>query len=133
MEVVLSTCSTLLSLVNVDCSQIVQFSHYSVKEFLTSSRFAEKDDTMSRRYYVAMVPAHTVVAQACLGILLHLDKHITIDSLKMFPLAKYAAEHWMKHARFGGLSGNIGGMKQLFEPKKPHLAIWVWIHDPNWF
>ncbi len=42
VEAVLSTCSTLLSLSNVENSQVIQFSHFSVKEFLTSTRFAEK-------------------------------------------------------------------------------------------
>jgi hypothetical protein len=51
-EAVLSTCSTLLSLVNVDDSAVIQFSHFSVKEYLTSPRFAEKCGPISRRYYV---------------------------------------------------------------------------------
>jgi hypothetical protein len=81
LEAVLSTCSTLLSLVHVDNSPVIQFSHFSVKEFLTSSRFAEKRDTISHRYHISMTPAHTLVTQACLGILLHIDESITQDSL----------------------------------------------------
>jgi len=69
-----------------------------VKEFLTSSRFAEKRDIISRHYHVSMTPAHTLVVQACLGILLHLDKDVTRDSLTKFPLAEYAARHWVEHA-----------------------------------
>jgi hypothetical protein len=86
VEAVLSTCSTLLALVNVDDSPVIQFSHFSVKEFLTSSRFAEKGDIISCRYHISPVPAHTLVAQACLGILLHLDKNVTRESLRQFPL-----------------------------------------------
>jgi len=128
---VLSTCSTLLSLVNAGNSQVIQFSHLSVKEFLTSTRFAEKSDTVSRRYHIAMTPAHTIVAQACLSILLHLDEDITRDDLGKFPLVEYAAEHWFEHARFKGVSQNaVEGMKQLFDPCKEHLAVWVWIYDP---
>jgi len=104
IEAVLSTCSTLLSLVNVDGSPVIQFSHFSVKEYLSSSRFAEKRDTISLRYHVSMTSAHTIVVQACLGILLHLDENITRDSLIEFPLAEYAAEHWVGHARFEGVS-----------------------------
>ena len=37
-EAVLSACSSLVAVVNVDGSSIVQFSHFSVKEFLTSDR-----------------------------------------------------------------------------------------------
>jgi len=132
VEAVLSTCSTLLSLVDAEDSQVIQFSHFSVKEFLTSTRFAEKHDTISNRYHVSLTPAHTLVAQACLGILLHLDKGVTRITLRKFPLAKYAGEHWFEHARFEGVSQNaFGGMKQLFDRRKPHLAIWLWIFDPT--
>ena len=88
---VLSACSSLLGVVKVDGSKVIQFSHFSVKEFLTSTRLTESRDTISR-YHVSMTPAHTLVAQVCLGTLLHLDENITSDSLKNFPLAEYAAE-----------------------------------------
>ena len=79
-----------------------------------------------------MTPAHTLVAQTCLGVLLHLDPNITRDSLTTFPLAKYAAEHWFEHARFEGVSQNADeGTKRLFDTMKPHFAIWIWICDPT--
>src|SRR6267142_1077443 len=132
VEAVLSTCSTLLALVNVDGSQIIQFSHFSVKEFLTSSRFAERGDTISRRYHISMTPAHTLVARACLGILLYLDGSSTRDGLDKVPLAEYAAEHWFEHARFKDVSQHTAeGMKELFDESKPHLAVWLWIYDPT--
>src|SRR6266850_1477920 len=133
LQAVMSTCSTLLALVKVKTSQVIQFSHYSVKEFMTSTRFAEKRDTTSCRYHVSMTPAHTVVAQACLGILLHFRDDITKDSLTEFPLAVYAAEHWFEHARFEGVSQYVeDGMKQLFDASRPHFSIWLWIYDPIW-
>ena len=139
VEAVLSTCSTLLSLVNFHNSHVnfhnspvIQFSHFSVKEFLTSSRFAEKGDTISGRYHISMTPAHTLVAQACLGILLHLNGNVTKDSLPKFPLTNYAAEHWFEHARFEGVSQNVDkGMEQLFDQRKPHFAVWLWICGPT--
>jgi hypothetical protein len=130
VEAVLSTCSTLLSVVHVDDFRAIQFSHFSVKEFLTSTRFAEKHDIISRHYYIAITPAHTLVAQACLGILLHLDESVTKDSLEKFPLAEYAAQHWFEHARFEGVAQNVEGIKQLFDPRKPHLSVWLSIYDP---
>ena len=132
VEAVLSTCSTLLSLVSSQDSQLIQFSHFSVKEYLMSARFVEKYDTVSDRYHVSATSAHTLVAQACLGILLYLDEGVTRNALPKFPLAKYAAEHWFEHACFEDVSQNIsGGMKQLFDQRKPHLAIWLWICDPT--
>ena len=132
VDAVMSTCSTLLSLVNAQNSQVIQFSHFSVKEFLTSARFAEKCNTISSRYHVSMTPAHTLVAKTCLGILLHLDEDVTGGTLLKFPLANYAAEHWFEHARFEGVSQNAEeGMSQMFDGRKPHLAVWLWICDPT--
>ena len=132
IEAVLSTCSTLLSVVKSRNSQVVQFAHFSVKEFLTSTRFAEKGDIISRRYHISMTPAHTAITQACLGMLLHLNQNITRDSLTRFPFAKYAAKHWLEHARLEGVSQNAEeGMKQLFDRTKPHLSIWLWLYDPT--
>ncbi|KAH9041212.1 hypothetical protein EDB85DRAFT_1832260, partial [Lactarius pseudohatsudake] len=62
---VLSTCSSLITQVDDGDSQVVQFSHFSVKEFLTSDRLvASKGDAS----YFHIIPehAHTTLAQACL-------------------------------------------------------------------
>ena len=134
IDAVLSTTSSLLAIEDDGLSLVIQFSHFSVKEFLTSTHLAEANDIISRRYYIPMTPAHTVIAQACLSILLHLDINVvTRDSLEKYPLVKYAARHWVDHAQFEGVSGNIeDGMKRLFDPSKSHLAIWVWIYNPEW-
>jgi hypothetical protein len=98
VDAVLSACSSLLAVVDYYGSPFVQFSHFSVKEFLTSARLAGASDIIHRRYHVSMTPAHTLASQVCLGTLLHLDKDvITRDSLKDYPLAEYAAEHWVYH------------------------------------
>ena len=128
---VLSTCSSLLAVVNVGRYPVIQFAHFSVKEYLTSGRLAEAKSTISR-FHVSMTPAHTIVAQACLGVLLHLDENITKDGLEDFPLAEYAAEHWVGHARIENVSSNVhDGMKCLFDAGQRHLSIWVWIYDPE--
>ena len=139
VDAVLSTCSTLLAIVDGGClsnylyvaGKIVEFSHFSVKEFLTSTRLAS--DIITCHYHISMTPAHTLAAQACLGILLHLDEDVaTSDSLDKWPLAEYAAEHWVDHARLEDVSRNVEDvMKQLFDPIKPHLAVCIWIHNPD--
>jgi ankyrin repeat protein len=132
LEAVLSTCSTFLVLVNVGHSSVIQFSHFSVKEFLTSARLGENRDSILCRHHVSMTPAHTFLAQACLAILLHMDENVTEDSLEKFPLVEYAAEHWFEHARFEGVSENAEeAITQLFDGNQPHLAIWIWIYDPR--
>jgi ankyrin repeat protein len=130
---VLSICSTLLVVVKPPWgSPVIQFAHFSVKEYLTSARLAETKDTTSR-FHVSMTPAHTIVAQACLSVLLHLDRNITKDRLKDFPLAEYAAEHWVDHARIENVSSKVlDGLKRLFDPRKRHLSVWVWIYDPEY-
>jgi len=116
-------------MVDVDGSPVIQFAHFSVKEYLTSKRLAEAKHMISR-FYVSMTPAHTVVAQACLAVLLHFDENVTKDDLKDYPLAEYAVEHWVTHAQFEDVSPKVENeMKRLFDPSKHHLAICVWIYD----
>jgi ankyrin repeat protein len=128
---VLSICSSLLAVVKPpDGPPVVHFAHFSVKEYLMSSRLAEAKGTISR-FHVSMTSAHTIVAQACLGVLLHLDKNVTEDSLKNFPLAEYAARHWVGHARFENVSSRVqDGIQRLFDPSKSHHSVWVWVYDP---
>ena len=103
-----------------------------MKDFLTSTRLAETSDIIIRRYHISMTSAHTLAAQACLGILLHLDEDITRDCLHKFPLAEYAARHWLDHARFENVLTTVDhGMKRLFDPNKLHLATWLWMYDPT--
>jgi ankyrin repeat protein len=130
VDAVLSTCRSLLAVVDVDGSRVIQFSHFSVKEFLTSARLAESIDTNTHRYHVSMRSAHTLVARACLGMLLHLDETVTSGILETYPLAEYASLHWLGHARSEDVSANLqGGMKRLFDPSRRHLAVWLWVRD----
>ena len=130
VDAVLSATSCLLAVVDINGSPVVQFSHFSVKEFLASPRLAKANDDILQRYHISITYAHTLAAQACLSILLHLDKNITRGDLERFPLAEYAAEHWVNHARFEDVSRTLGdGMKRLFDPNTYHFSVWVWIHD----
>ena len=125
-----AACSSLIAIVDTGRSRVVQFSHFSVKEFLTSDRLADSSEDVSR-YYVSLGPAQLILAQACLGVLLRLDGGIDVDvadensrsrdtwdedrPMTNFvlprygaqqrlaagsPLARYAAEHWVAHAQF---------------------------------
>ena len=128
---VLSTCASLLTVVGEDDSRVIQFAHFSVKEYLVSTRIGKAKDTVSR-FQVSMTSAHTIVAQACLGTLLHLDESIAKAGLEKYPLAEYAAEHWVGHSRFEEVSGNIqDGMKRLFDPNNRYLSIWLRMYNPH--
>ena len=129
-EAVLSTCSSLISVLDEEGSQIVQFSHFSVKEFLTSSRIADSSADVLR-FRILLEPAHTILAKACLAVLLRLGKLVDEDNVEnKFPLARYAAEHWVDHARFEDVSSHIReGMEDLFDPDRPYFSTWLQVHD----
>jgi len=127
-EFILSACSTLVAIVDVGGEDVVQFSHFSVREYLTSDRIADSERVS--RFQILPKAAHTVLARACLSVLLQLD--YTLDELTImdFPLAYYAAEHWVDHARFEGVSSQIrDGLDILFDENKPHFAGWIWLYD----
>jgi len=112
-----------------DDSRFVQFSHYSVKEFLTSSRLATTSEEVSK-YHIDLEPAHTILAQACLGVLLQIQDDVEGHMPKDHPLARYAAKHWTTHAQFGGVSSRLQkGMECLFDPGKPHFRVWLTLYD----
>ena len=127
-EAVMSACSSLVMIVKNGESRVVQFSHFSVKEFLTANRLAEPIKDVSR-YHIGPEAAHTTLARACLGVLLRLDDRIDRDEIKNFPLARYAAQYWATHALFENASSQIkDGMECLFDADKPHFATWLWIY-----
>jgi ankyrin repeat protein len=108
---------------------VVQFSHFSVKEFLTSSRLASSSEAVSR-YHILLEPAHTLLAQACLGVLLCLDDAVDKTIAKNIPLAQYAAQYWADHARFSEVSSWISeAMEYFFDADKPHWAAWIRVYD----
>ena len=132
-EAVMSACSSLAMIVKDGDSRIVQFSHFSVKEYLTANRLAEPIRDVSR-YHIRLEAAHTILARACLGVLLRLDDQVDCDSIKNFPLAQYAAQYWVTHVRFENTLSRIkDGMESLFDADKPHFATWVWIYDEDQF
>ena len=129
-EAVLSTCSSLITIIPRDDFRVVQFSHFSVKEYLTSSRLARSPHGDISRFRIDLEPAHTIMAQACLATLLRLDEHAGDNNATMSPLIKYAAEHWVDHAQFQKVSSRVrDGMNDLFDISKPHFAPWLQVHD----
>ena len=113
-QALLTSCSSLIAIVESDGSRIVQFSHFSVKEFLTSDRLATSNGDISR-YYIDSEPAHTILAQACLSVLLRLDDRVEeSDIINSSPLARYAAEHWVTHSRDENVSSRLRRSMNIF-------------------
>ena len=122
-DAVLSMCPGLIVVVPDEDRHVVQFSHFSVKEFLTSDRLATSSLDISHLHIIPE-SAHIVVAKACLGILLQStdgdpDPH---DS----PLFGYATWSWVNHARFKKVWTHVeDGIRRMFDPAKPHLRPWL--------
>jgi hypothetical protein len=130
-QAVLSACSSLITV--VEDARVVQFSHFSAKEYLTSDRLATSKIDSSRYHHILLEPSHTIMAQACLSVLLRLDSHVDKDGLKNFPLASYAAEHFGAHAEFENvLAYTLNGIADLLDADKPHFSAWLWVRKSNY-
>jgi ankyrin repeat protein len=126
-QAVLSTCSSLITVVPGRRSPIVQFSHFSVKEFLMSDRLATSKRDISQ-YHISLEDAHTVLAKACLGVLLRVPDFK--NRADRGPLTRYAAEQWVAHAQIENVASRVrDGMEYLFDPDKPYFEAWVQSHD----
>jgi len=133
-QAVLSACSSLIAVVVVENhhSRVVQFSHFSVKEFLISDRLATSTIVAARDCHILLEPSHTIMAQACLSVLLHLDSNINKGRLEEFPLARYASEYFGDHAEFGNVFAHIrDGIDDLLDADKPSFATWLWVRKGN--
>ncbi|KAH9047979.1 ankyrin repeat-containing domain protein [Lactarius deliciosus] len=123
----LSTCPGLITITDSDGSRVVQFSHFSVLEFLTSGRLSTSSENISC-YHILPDDAHTTLAQASLGVLLRLDDGCSRKNAMKIPLAEYAARYWVSHTQVGSvLSRVMLPMKTLFDSTK--FEVWLKIYD----
>ena len=126
-QAILSTCSSLVTVVPNNGSPVVQFSHFSVKEFLMSDRLATLRRDISQ-YHISLDNAHTLLTRASLAVLL-CDPDVNTHS-DSAPLAHYAAEYWVTHAQVKNIASHVrDGMQCLFDPDKPYFEAWVWLHN----
>ena len=133
-EAVFSACSALITIIDDEESKVVQFSHFSVKEYLTSDRLKTSNVGNIRSFYISLEPAHTTLARACLAVLLQLEENIDKERLAAFPLSSYAARNWVDHANFENVASHIqSAMEDLFNTKKLHLLTWIQIHNVDEF
>jgi ankyrin repeat protein len=134
-EFVRSTCSTLVAVVNDNGQKIVQFSHFSVREYLVSDRI--KISGHVPHFHILPRPAHVLLARACLSVLLQLHDRVDRDNIEDFPMALYAAQYWVDHAQFENISSDIQqGIECLFNRNKPFFAAWIRLYnidDPTGF
>ncbi|KAF8473037.1 ankyrin repeat-containing domain protein [Russula ochroleuca] len=66
-----------------------------------------------------------------MGVLLQPDDRVEVNDIgKRSPLVGYAAEHWVIHAQFEGVSSYLRkAMEYLFDLDKPYFAAWRRSHN----
>jgi len=127
-QALFASCSSLIAVVDTGDSRVVQFSHFSVKEYLTSARLATSSQDILG-YHITLKPAHTILAQACVSVLLQLGDHDDVE--KNGPLARYAAQYWVRHAQFEDVVSCIKGVEYLFDLDKSYFAAWRRLYDAD--
>src|SRR5277367_295582 len=110
---------------------IVKLSHLSVKEYLLSQhRVGATGFSISEKL------SHSHIAKTCLAYLLQFNIVVVLtpDIINKYPLAKYAAKHWIMHVHAGGEeSTDVQQQKlitTLFQPRHtvPFIS-WVNMHN----
>ena len=131
-QAVLLACSSLIAIVEHQDSRRVQFSHFSVREFLTSDRLANSELNALRYHHIHLESAHFIMSQVCLGVLFRLDDTMDKETIRGYPLGKYIGESLLEHAEAGNMLSRISdGVDSLFDPDKPHLKILGWLEDAD--
>ena len=133
----LRICSSLVTMVPRErqfwdppgSSEILQFAHFSVREYLESSRIL---DGPAKRYAIQELRSNTFLAESCIIFLLHFDVPQTCtyrdyrDSLyEEYPLVRYAVSNWFVHAERAEEGGNIITLSKVFLRKAYRLPRWV--------
>jgi hypothetical protein len=97
----------------------VRLAHFSVKEYLDSSR------PCIPRYRLTGQEPHDMLAKCCLVYLLRFrgDEWRNPDCESVFPLARYAARHWTRHARTSG----------MLSKQQQHLSVEVFTRNTTAF
>jgi hypothetical protein len=127
-QAVLSTCSSLVTIIGRRSSWIVQFSHFSVKEFLMSDRLSTLTKDVSR-YHITLEDANTLIASACLSTL---RDSVDKNGAAAAPLAQYAARYWVSHAQVENVAQRIrNGMEYLFDSDRPYFSAWLKLYDSD--
>jgi ankyrin repeat protein len=80
------------------------------------------------QYHIPLEPAHTILARACLTVLLQIGEKVCEQRHEALPLASYAARNWVMHAEFEDVASQIqiqNSMECLFSPEEPHFRAWI--------
>ncbi|OAF55629.1 hypothetical protein VC83_07589 [Pseudogymnoascus destructans] len=146
---VLDICMSLVSVVMTETSslsepnrhlstisQTVTLAHYSVQEYLVSTRICHG---RAARYSMQPAACHVYIAKGSIGYLLQFEKELfnrfesAISFQQVYILAQYSAEHWIIHTRNGEEGDNqltYLATKFLSTGDGAYLN-WLRLHDPD--
>src|SRR5271169_5153740 len=110
---------------------MIKLSHMSVKDYLLSQhRIGASGFSIDEKL------AHSFIAKTCLAYLLHLENPdmSRLDIIDKYPLAEYAAEHWIMHVHYGAEESTDVQQEKLimtlFQPLHPAPFLsWVRIYN----
>ncbi|CAH0057757.1 unnamed protein product [Clonostachys solani] len=114
---------------------VVSLSHYSVKEYLVSSRLQE---SAFSGYYASEQESNSFIARSCLFYLTQFNQGKAASDLDFeeWPLLEYAAVEWIKHWDKAGVGKTDVILRQiyekLFQPEGVGAYInWLNIYSPD--
>ncbi|KAG6904272.1 hypothetical protein DXG01_011272, partial [Tephrocybe rancida] len=114
-------CSSLVT----ESEGTIKLSHFSVKEYLLSTR-VENNFSMSEK------TTHSKISEISVAYILQFDSFepLTEARLSSSPLAQYAAEHWIDHAKSGGMDcALLKLILQLFVSETAAFTNWIRINN----
>lgn len=83
---------------NASRTALLQLSHFTVKEFLLSTRLGSHRETSISRFMISEEVSHKTIALCCMAYLLEISKQAKADkSFAEYPLKKYALQYVQKH------------------------------------
>jgi ankyrin repeat protein len=114
---------------------VVSLSHYSVKEYLVSSRLQE---SAFSSYYASEEESNSFIARSCLFYLTQFNQGRVASDLNFqeWPLLEYAAVEWITHWHKAGIMQIDASLRQvykkLFQPEGVGAYVnWLNIYSPD--
>jgi ankyrin repeat domain-containing protein 50 len=107
-------------------SPVVRIAHFSVQEYLESSRIQSSKASV---FALKSLTANIELATICLIYL----RHVQITDLDAFPLATYAAEYWFQHFRTGDEKSDTLNLlaTEFLRFKNDAFENWIRVFDPR--
>jgi ankyrin repeat protein len=136
---ILKICSSLVTVSKTTISDrpykteecyVLTLAHFSVKEYLLSDNIRISRPKVSR-FSICKEDADILIAQTCLVYLLQFNNLQYTNwtrADKDYPLARYSAQHWVKHAQSWGRPAAVKALEglvlKLLQPAEAHYVNW---------